>query len=177
MIDVADAYSTFARNGVQLDPVLVNRVEDRSGNVLATYPSARNQVLSPSQNAKVVYSLQQVIQRGTGTSADLGRPAAGKTGTNGADEERGRVTPREKTRTLVHRVRARVHRVGLDGLRRQPIDAGLIQGASYPAAIWKAFMKAALADVPPRDFPKSGNLGSGKFLTSWGGSDLPGRRR
>jgi penicillin-binding protein 1A len=170
VIDVADAYSTFARNGVQLDPVLVNRVEDRTGNVLATYASARNQVLSPSQNAKVVYALQQVIQRGTGTSADIGRPAAGKTGTNGADEAGASDTSGENKDAwftgFVPGFTASVWMGYVDN-RSMP---GSYQGASFPAQIWKTFMKAALADVPPRDFPKSSTLSSGKFLTSWGGS-------
>ena len=172
VIDVADAYSTFARNGVQLDPVLVNRVEDRSGNVLATYPSPRNQVLSPSQNAKVVYALQQVIQRGTGTSADIGRPAAGKTGTNGADEAGASASDtsgENKDAWFTGFVPGLTASVWMGHVDNRSMPSRY-QGASFPAQIWKTFMEAALADVPPRDFPKSSDLGGGKFLTSWGGS-------
>ena len=172
VIDVAGAYSTFSRNGVQLDPVLVNRVEDRTGNGLASYASARNQVLSPSQNAKVVYSLQQVIQRGTGTSADIGRPAAGKTGTNGkdgADTSESDITGENLDAWFTGFVPGFTASVWMGYIDNKPMPPQF-QGASYPAQIWKTFMEAALADAPKRDFPPSTNLASGKFLTSWGGS-------
>lgn len=172
VIDVADAYSTFARNGVQLDPVLVNRVEDRSGNVLATYASQRNQVLSPSQNARVVYSLQQVIERGTGTSADIGRPAAGKTGTvgkDGANTSDSELTGENLDAWFTGFVPGFTASVWMGYVDDSPMPASF-QGASFPARIWKTFMTAALKDVPARNFPNSSTLAAGKYLTSWGGS-------
>ena len=171
VIDVADAYSTFARNGVQLDPVLVNRVEDRSGNVLASYTSRRNQVLTSSQNAKVVYALQQVIQRGTGTSADIGRPAAGKTGTVGTDNTSsdGQLSAENKDAMFTGFVPGFTASVWMGYVDNSNMPASF-QGASYPAQIWKTFMNAALAKVPKKDFPTIKDLSGGKFLTSWGGS-------
>jgi penicillin-binding protein 1A len=174
VIDVADSFSTFARNGVHLDPTLVTHVDDRHDNVLASYDSPRTQVLTPTQNARVVYALQQVIQRGTGTSADIGRPAAGKTGTvavgdtgTGADLEPGTQNTDAWFTGFVPGFTASVWMGYQEGGRAMP---GSFQGASYPTQIWKAFMNAALADVPPQDFPKVKDLSGGKFLTTWGGS-------
>ncbi len=172
-LDVADAFSTFARNGVHLDATKVTHVDDRNDNVLASYGSPRTQVLTATQNARVVYSLQQVIQRGTGTSADIGRPAAGKTGTvavgdtgSGADLEPGTENTDAWFTGFVPGLTASVWMGYQDG-HAMP---GNFQGASFPAQIWKTFMNAALAKVPKKDFPVIKDLSGGKFLTSWGGS-------
>ena len=170
---MADAFSTFARNGVHLDPTMVTHVDDRNDNVLATYGSPRTQVLTATQNARVVYALQPVIQRGTGTGADIGRPTAGKTGTvavgdtgSGADLQPGTQNTDAWFTGFVPGFTASVWMGYQDG---HPMS-GDFQGATYPAQIWKTFMNAALAKVPKKDFPVIKDLSGGKFLTSWGGS-------
>lgn len=173
VVQVASAFSTFSRNGVEMDATLVNRVEDGNGNVLATYSPPRRRVLTPSQNARVVYALQQVVQRGTGVSADIGRPAAGKTGTvavadttNGDQTEAGRANTDAWFTGFVPGLTASVWMGYEKGGRVMPAS---FQGASYPTEIWRRFMTAALGDTKPRDFPASDSLGEGNFLTSWGG--------
>ena len=174
VIDIASAYSTFARGGVQLAPVLVDRVSDRNDNVLASYKSSRHMVLSPSQNAKVVYALQQVVQRGTGTAADIGRPTAGKTGTvaangqsSGSDDSAGTENSDAWFTGFVPGFTASVWMGYQSGNKPMPSS---YQGATYPAEIWRAFMQAALAGVPKANFPTPVDLMGGKFLTSWGGT-------
>ncbi len=174
VVQVADAFSTFARNGVQMDATMVNRVEDRSHNVLASYAPKRNQVLTPTQNSRVVYALQQVVQRGTARSAQLDRPAAGKTGTvaeadsgTGDDIKAGQRNTDAWFTGFVPGFTASVWMGYESGNRVMP---GSFQGASYPAEIWKRFMTAALAGTKPQNFPVTGDLSGGKFLTSWGGS-------
>ncbi len=88
VLDLASAYSTFADNGVHTDPIVMTRVEDANGNVLLSNTPKRTVILSKDENGKVVYAMQQVIKGGTGTNADIGRPAAGKTGTNGSGNDR-----------------------------------------------------------------------------------------
>ena len=172
VLDIANAYSTFARGGIELDPQLVTRVEDRDGNVVASYKPQRNMVLSQTKNARVVYALQQVVQRGTGTGANIGRPAAGKTGTVAKDSQTmsndgGSISNSDAWFTgFVPGFTASVWMGYEDSRGMSP----QFQGASYPAEIWKKFMTAALADVKPTDFPKVDDLMGGKFLTSWGGS-------
>ncbi len=176
VVQVADAFSTFARNGVQMNATTVTRVEDRNGNVVASYTPARKQVLTPTQNARVVYALQKVIEKGTATSADIGRPAAGKTGTvavadkgTGDDLEAGEENTDAWFTGFVPGLTASVWMGYEDGSRVMPSS---FAGASYPTEIWRTFMKAALADTAPQDFPQVGEDGltGGKFLTSWGGS-------
>ena len=172
VIDVASAYSTFARDGVQLAPVMVDRVSDRNDNVLASYKSPRHEVLNPSENAKVVYALQQVIQRGTGTAANIGRPAAGKTGTVAADGQSGGADDAAGTENsdawftgFVPGFTASVWMGYQSGNKPMPSS---YQGATYPAEIWRTFMQAALGGVPKANFPTPVDLTGGKPLTSWG---------
>ncbi len=174
VVEVADAFSTFARNGVQLDATMITRVEDRTGNVIASFTPQRNQVLTPTQNARVVYSLQQVMQRGTGVNADIGRPAAGKTGTvaeadtgEGDDLEIGERNSDAWFTGFVPGFTASVWMGYEQGNRLMPSS---FSGSAYPAEIWRTFMQAALADVPPADFPGTGDLEGGEYLTSWGGT-------
>lgn len=174
VLDVATAYSTFARNGVQQNPVMVSRVEDRQHNFQASYETTRKPVLSPNQNASVVAAMQQVIVRGTGTSANIGRPAAGKTGTvakdsgsNGADDVSGSENTDAWFTGFVPGLTASVWMGYSEGNKPMP---SRFAGASYPAEIWKRFMQASLKDVKPVDFPMSNTVMAGKFLTSWGGT-------
>ncbi len=168
VLDMASSYSTFADNGIHVQPRVVIRVEDRSGNVLADYAPKRSAVLNTEQNARVTYALQQVIQGGTGRNAALGRPAAGKTGTNGdgASDVGGNnldawfvgFVPRFTTAVWMG--------YGFEPKRTMPPS---IQGASYPAEIWRKFMTAALANTDTGDFPEAKDLWGGEYLTDWGG--------
>lgn len=168
VLDMASAYSTFADNGIHIEPIVVTRVEDRNGNVLAEYNPKRDAVLNTEQNARVTYALQQVIEGGTGQNAALGRPAAGKTGTNGdgASDVGGDnldawfvgFVPRFTTAVWMG--------YGFEPNRTMPAS---IQGATYPAEIWRKFMSAAVANTDTGDFPEAEDLWGGEYLTSWGG--------
>jgi 1A family penicillin-binding protein len=82
-LDMASAYSTFARGGVYLKPTVLRRIEDRNGITLwASYPE-RSKVFQNDKMAMLVDVLQEVVAQGTGAQARLGdRPVAGKTGTS-----------------------------------------------------------------------------------------------
>ncbi len=84
VVDMASAYSTIAAQGKRAEPYTItkiSRVEDRS--VLHQYTPKPTQVFEPDVMADTQYAMQQVIKRGSGEYAqNLGRPAAGKTGTS-----------------------------------------------------------------------------------------------
>ncbi len=99
VIDMASAYSTFAREGLQKDPVLIERVVENDGTV-CWYPvkgecTARlsgdapaperpgQEAIKPQTARQVNYALTQVVAKGTGKRASLGSEhlIAGKTGT------------------------------------------------------------------------------------------------
>jgi penicillin-binding protein 1A len=84
-LEMAGAYSTFARGGVQITPRLVRRIENNEGTVIATYEPQTKKVFDSNATAKLLDCMQAVITSGTGLRAKLdGRPVAGKTGTSDA---------------------------------------------------------------------------------------------
>ena len=82
VLDMASAYSTFAADGMHADPVFVTEITRVDGSVLYRRPSTLHRAIPTEVARGVTGILSQVVQRGTGTAAQLGaRPVAGKTGT------------------------------------------------------------------------------------------------
>ncbi|WP_409298800.1 penicillin-binding protein 1A [Pseudomonas sp. KCJK8993] len=95
-MEVVAAWSVFANGGYRVTPYLIERIEDRNGQLLfaanpSCAPSLRNpapaavaeQVVDGRTTYLLTSMLQDVIKRGTGrAAAAMGRPdIAGKTGT------------------------------------------------------------------------------------------------
>ena len=80
-MDMAAAFSTFTNRGIRVPPVLVTRITRADGTVLFTHEHTQAKVLEAGVADTVTGILEQVVERGTGTKAQLDRPAAGKTGT------------------------------------------------------------------------------------------------
>ncbi|MBI3399197.1 MAG: PBP1A family penicillin-binding protein [Deltaproteobacteria bacterium] len=82
LLELTNAYSTFANMGKRAEPIFITKITDKAGNrIEETLPTSRD-VLSPQTAYLMTNLLQGVIQEGTGQKAKaLGRPAAGKTGT------------------------------------------------------------------------------------------------
>jgi penicillin-binding protein 1A len=66
LIEMAGAYTTFINQGVHVEPVFMTRIEDRSGNVIATFTAARNEVLDEQTAYVMVDLLRGVVLYGTG---------------------------------------------------------------------------------------------------------------
>ncbi|HEY9714065.1 MAG TPA: PBP1A family penicillin-binding protein, partial [Chroococcales cyanobacterium] len=84
-LDLAGAYSTFARMGVAIKPQMLRRIENNRGQVIEVFQPPADRVFNVEPVARLVDCMQDVVKMGTGTQARLkDRPVAGKTGT--ADE-------------------------------------------------------------------------------------------
>ena len=84
LIELTSAYGVLADRGVRNKPVMVLKVEDKSGAVLERYSPRPTEVLSEATSATVTSMLQSVMDHGTGypaRAAGFTIPAAGKTGT------------------------------------------------------------------------------------------------
>jgi penicillin-binding protein 1A len=80
--ELLTAYSPFANLGDRVEPYMIEKIYDRNGNLLEDHQVNREAVISPQTAYIMTNLLQGVIEEGTGTKAkQLGRPAAGKTGT------------------------------------------------------------------------------------------------
>ncbi|SOE88759.1 penicillin-binding protein 1A [Caballeronia arationis] len=84
--EMVSAYGTIANGGGHVEPVLVTRIEDRKGEVLAQFePATPEQVLPADATQKLLDAMRAVIDRGTGSSIrsrfGIRGDLAGKTGT------------------------------------------------------------------------------------------------
>jgi cell division protein FtsI/penicillin-binding protein 2 len=77
------AMACVANNGKLMKPMIVSRITDPTGRVVATYsPEVQRQVVRPETCRKVIPALQDVVAAGTAKSAVVpGFKVAGKTGT------------------------------------------------------------------------------------------------
>lgn len=97
LLELVSAYTTFANQGVHIDPIAITRIEDKEGNVVAEYhPDYRQEVISPETAYIMIDMMRNVIRGGEnyyGTGVRLQnvygvrQDVAGKTGTtqNSAD--------------------------------------------------------------------------------------------
>jgi penicillin-binding protein 1A len=162
-IELAGAYAELVNGGHKIDPVLVERIQDRHGRTIMRadprpcegctvaawdgslppgIPNTRPIVVDPRHAYQMVSMLEGVVQRGTATDAlDLGKPLAGKTGTTNDNKDTWFVGFSPDLVVAVW--------VGFD----QPKSMGRrATGASVALPIWIDVMRDALADRPATPF-------------------------
>jgi penicillin-binding protein 1A len=157
VMDMAAAYSTFANDGTRVQPIMITRVERANGDLVEEFRSDRTSVLSPEQATTVNHVLQQVIDHGTGEAADIGVPAAGKTGTTTENKDAWFVgyTPRLTAAVWMGYAIPR---------EMTEVHGETVQGGNIPARIWKAFMEQAVAGEDHGGFADPGDLDGGREL-------------
>jgi penicillin-binding protein 1A len=81
-LEMADAYATLANGGTHIPATIIDKVVFPNGTVnTAVGNPHRTKVFTDGETAEAISVLKQVITSGTGTAANFGCPAAGKTGT------------------------------------------------------------------------------------------------
>ena len=164
VLDMAEAYGTFANRGVHTDATLVTKVVDASGNILFQHLPTQTKVLTAAQADSVTTALEGVLTRGTASGNGIDRPAAGKTGTTQDETDAwfvgytpdlvtaiwaGYATPIYDSRTPQGRLRL----VGRTGGR-------------LVAPVWAKFMKSALEGRPALPFGGETTEGAGPVTTT-----------
>jgi len=146
VLDMTTAYSVFANSGVLRRPVFVTKIVAPGGKVIFQDPGLGTSVLTPQIANTETEMLKGVIQSGTGTGANIGRPAAGKTGTTTKHADAWFVgyTPQ---------FTAGVWMGDPNGENSMVPVLGNVFGGKYPASMWHDFMLAATARLAPTDFP------------------------
>ena len=155
VIDVANAYATFAAQGIKSKPYLVAQVLGSNKGVLYEAKPETQEVFSKEVMADLTYALKGVVTGGTGAAAlALGRPAAGKTGTSQSNASAwfSAYTPQIAASVSFFRDNATQSLNGIGGMTS-------VTGGSFPARIWTQFMKGALKGEPIMDFPAPANIG------------------
>jgi len=147
-LQMASAYATLADDGVHHKPYFIESVVGPDHKTIVRARPEGDRVIS-SQIARMANSvLQQVVQRGTGTKArQRDREVAGKTGTaeNYQDAWFVGYTPQLSTAVWMGSPVGEVPMRSVGGIR--------VVGGSYPATIWGAYTKEAMAGETAVDFP------------------------
>ncbi len=141
MFEFVRAYGAFANGGYIVQPYAIERIEDSRGRVLYRAGKTKStHPLSLKTAAEMTAMMKTVIISGTGTGANIGKPAAGKTGTTDDYKDAYFVgyTPDIVTGVWV----------GDDNNKR--ING--LYGGTLPAKIWKEVMTVATRDLGAKDF-------------------------
>ncbi|WP_172954431.1 transglycosylase domain-containing protein [Solibacillus sp. R5-41] len=79
---MAQAFSTFANNGLMVEAHAIQKIEDANGNLLGEWKKNATRVTEPDVAQKMTYMLKGVVNEGSGIKAQVeGVEIAGKTGT------------------------------------------------------------------------------------------------
>jgi penicillin-binding protein 1A len=146
-LEMASAYGTFANRGVAVPPTMVTRVLDDNGSVIFEHEHEQKRVMKQDTADAVTGVLQQVVERGTGVNARIGRPIAGKTGTGQQWRDAWFVgyTPELVTSVWVGFPDRQVSMV-------PPTTRIRVLGGTWPAQTWQLSMAAMLAGTPSSNF-------------------------
>ncbi len=161
-LEMADAYATLASGGVHHDATAISKVVFPDGSVSDLGGTSSRRVFTDGEADAATKVLKTVIQSGTGTAADYGCPAAGKTGTtsNYTDAYFDGYTPQLTTAVWVGYPNATTSMDDVNGL-------GPGFGGTLAAPIWHDYMSPAsngfCGDFPPPSTPWSGTAFSGNF--------------
>jgi penicillin-binding protein 1A len=180
-LEMASAYGIFANHGLRVEPTPVLRILDVHGDTVEDNRTPNGErVLSAAVADNVTSVLQGTIQHGTARKADIGRPAAGKTGTSENWENAWFVgyTPTLSTAVWMGYPQGNITMAGVHGVPH-------VVGGSLPSMIWHDFMAEAVKDVEPLPFTAAAPLPSRaeseakariaaeKRLTERAGFDIP----
>ncbi len=141
LFEMTRAYGIFANGGFKVEPYAIERVESSRGTVLFEAKKAKtNKVLNINTAATMTAIMKTVITNGTGRAANIGKPAAGKTGTTDDCKDAYFIgfTPDVVTGVWV----------GNDDNSRM----GELTGGTVPAKIWRDVMLVATKPYGNSDF-------------------------
>lgn len=161
VIDVANSFATFAGGGIYAKPYLVKKVFDGDGKLIYEAKKESKRVFSENVSADLTYALSGVVRNGTASSVLAGfpRPIAGKTGTSqdNASAWFTGYSPDLSTSVAFFRDTPEKQLTGIGGLNS-------ITGGTFPARIWNAYMKRALAEYPISYFPRPAFVGGTRSI-------------
>lgn len=140
--EMASAYTAFPNQGIRCNPLLVTRIEDSNGKVLAQFSPIINEVFSEQTAQHMISMMKGVVDHGTAGRLrykfNFTGEIAGKTGTtnNNSDGWFVGYVPRLVTAVWV----------GGDDRDIRFNTTAMGQGASTALPIWAYYMKRIFAD-------------------------------
>jgi penicillin-binding protein 1A len=149
-VEMTTAYATLAARGVRhrANPLL--QVRSPGGTIDPRIAAKGKRVVDQNVADLVTYALEDVVDFGTGVSADLEEwPVAGKTGTaqDNVDAWFCGYTVQVATCVWVGHPKGQIPLEGVQGISE-------VFGGTIPAAIWHDFMEIAMEGKPVVSFPE-----------------------
>ena len=140
-LEMASAYATLAAGGIYSEPMAIRKVvlpDGKEDDETDWGKPKRKRVLADWVAYEVTKILEDNVYSGTGVGAQIGRPAAGKTGTtdNHADAWFAGFTPQLETVVWVGYPQAQIPMENVHGIS--------VAGGTFPADIWRRFMLVAM---------------------------------
>ncbi|MFD7662920.1 transglycosylase domain-containing protein [Streptomyces sp. NPDC059788] len=161
-LTMANAYATFANEGVYCSPVAIESITDTTGKALTVPKTSCHRAMSQQISKTINALLKGVVEDGTGKQAGLqGRDSAGKTGTS---DSRYAAWFTGYTPNMAGAVW-----VGDPAHKRRMFDITIggsfhdkVYGADTPGPIWREAMSGALSGRPAPSLPTVALGDSGK---------------
>jgi penicillin-binding protein 1A len=149
LLEMTSAYTTFANQGIHNPVHGITRVINQKGEILYQNKPAPTKVFEHDTTAIMTWMMSGVVNEGTATSAQIGRPVAGKTGT----------TDKERDLWFIGFVPQLVTGVWLGNDNNRPTG----NASSTAAYAWSRFMTTAVKELPSENFlPRPENLSGRK---------------
>ncbi|MCL6590631.1 MAG: PBP1A family penicillin-binding protein [Firmicutes bacterium] len=137
LLELTGAYTAFANRGIHTNPFGILRVYDANGALIYYGGIRRETVILPETAATLTSMMEGVITRGTGIRANIGIPAAGKTGTTNRNTNGWFIG---YTQDLLAGVW-----IGNDQSSQPLMVKGTPLGSGTASEIWGNFMRRGLA--------------------------------
>ena len=147
-LDMSSAFAVFANGGVKMKTTSIKFITDGRGEILESSQPEATPVLSATSAFLITSMMEDVIRYGTGQRANIGRPAAGKTGTSNDYKDAWFVGYTPDLAAAVW--------VGFDDMRRS-LGSGEVGGRAA-APIWRNFMSNTLSGHAATGFSVPGGL-------------------
>ena len=144
LLELVSAFAPFANGGSGVWAHGIAEIRDSAGKIVFRRTgSGLGQVVSPEFAAEMNEMMSAVIDHGTGKSAALPRPTAGKTGT----------TQDYRDAWFIGYTADLVAGVWFGNDDNAPMNK--VTGGSLPAQVWRRFMLAATQAMPVRPLPST----------------------
>jgi penicillin-binding protein 1A len=168
-LEMADAYATIASGGYRNRPTAITKITfpDGKSDLPRRFKVKRTKAFQDGVTAEATRILQENIKEGTGTKANIGCPAGGKTGTTDEFNDAWFVgfTPRLATAVWVGYPNAQI-------TMKTEYHGGAVAGGTFPAEIWHDYMSVAkgkyCGDFPKPTQPMHFSPFFGKYSSSGG---------
>ena len=169
-LEMATAYATIASGGVYHRPIAITKIREADGTFLRgkTMPKKLRPQADRRFQDGVTYEATKIlkanVEGGTGVAAQIGCPAAGKTGTTDQHSDAWFVgfTPRLSTAVWVGYPDSQVHML-------TEYHGSSVAGGTYPAEIWGTYMREAkgryCGNFPTPKQPMTFTRFNGKYAT------------